>query len=565
MLDLGSSSGTLTPVDGGWDYVPDYGVLGEVTLNYSIGDGSETVHQTASFSVVETPPIIGTDQDDNLLGSSCDDRIDGGKGDDNIDAREGNDVVIGGDGDDHIIGGAGNDVIYAGSGDDVVFAGSGNDIVFGGTGNDRLFGEDGNDTLLGEQGDDLLVGGNGNDVLIGGSGNDTLQGDAGNDTLDGGDGDDSLDGGEDDDILVGGDGKDTLQGGTGNDTLDGGDCDDVLDGGAGNDVLADGNGQDTVDGGEGDDRVLAATDVADDRYAGGAGNDTLDYSKATADLTVDVDAGFAESEQTGKDQISGFENVVGGHGNDLLKSGHGSISLTGGDGDDTFEFEEPDQVSRSILVRTITDFKVGDRLLVAGYELHDSSGPGSGGNDDPFHNQYLSDENNNRSIRFQFERQDEDDVTRLTVTDGSPDNEYSIQLSGTSSARKSRPRLIARSRAPKDRIMTHDEAGKSDRNTGRRGRWQAAQRNRISSVASCGRRACIGDLSGCRLRRLGRLGQAGGRRRNHRIGEGRSESQGGSAPRWRHRQDAGGAAGGSRQGRTDSCDTRRRADQGGAA
>ena len=148
-------------------------------------------------------------------------------------------------------------------------------------------------------------------------------------------------------------------------------------------------------------------------------------------MTVDVGAGFAEGEQTGRDEISGFENVIGGHGNDSMKSGHGSASFTGGDGDDTFEFETPDQIWRGILVRTITDFAVGDRLLVAGYELHDSSGHGSDGeNEDPFYNQYLSDEDSHRSIRFHFEKQDDDDVTRLVVIDGNPDDEYSIQLSG---------------------------------------------------------------------------------------------------------------------------------------
>ena len=146
-INVSSSSGTLTPVDGGWNYAHDPGWLGDVTLNYSISDGTDQVQQVAHFNVVEAPPIVGTDQDDNLLGTACGDLIDGGKGDDNIDAREGNDIVLGGDGNDHIVGGAGDDVIYAGAGDDVVFAGSGNDIVFGGAGNDRLFGEDGDDTL----------------------------------------------------------------------------------------------------------------------------------------------------------------------------------------------------------------------------------------------------------------------------------------------------------------------------------------------------------------------------------------------------------------------------------
>jgi len=230
--------------------------------------------------------------------------------------------------------------------------------------------------------------------------------------------------------LDGGAGADSLLGGSGNDELRGGDGNDALDGGAGNDTLADGGGEDTVTGDEGDDHVLAAADAADDHLDGGAGNDTLDYSAATTGVTIDVGAGTAEGEQIGKDQISGFEAVVGGHGDDTLKSGHGSISMTGGEGADTFEFEAPDQDHRGSLVRTITDFTVGDRLLVLSYELRDHSGPGNGGSGDSFYDQYLSGGDDHRSIRFQFEKLNVDDVTIVSVTDGIPDDDYEIQLSG---------------------------------------------------------------------------------------------------------------------------------------
>ena len=50
---------------------------GEVKLTYTISDGSETVQQTAYFSVVEAPPIIGTSGDDNLLGTQCGETIEG--------------------------------------------------------------------------------------------------------------------------------------------------------------------------------------------------------------------------------------------------------------------------------------------------------------------------------------------------------------------------------------------------------------------------------------------------------------------------------------------------------
>ncbi|XIA62895.1 cadherin-like domain-containing protein [Bradyrhizobium sp. TZ2] len=102
--NLSSTSGTLTPTeDGGWMFVRDNGMLGDVNLTYTITDGSASIIQTAYFSVVEAPPIIGTVADDNLLGTNCGETIDGRAGDDNIDARGGNDVIIGGAGNDHII------------------------------------------------------------------------------------------------------------------------------------------------------------------------------------------------------------------------------------------------------------------------------------------------------------------------------------------------------------------------------------------------------------------------------------------------------------------------------
>jgi Ca2+-binding RTX toxin-like protein len=317
IANLSSSSGRLTPTDdGGWIFVRDDGMLGDVNLTYTISDGSASVMQTAYFSVVEAPPIIGTVGDDNLLGTNCGETIDGRAGDDNIDARGGSDVIIGGTGDDHIIAGSGNDVVYARAGDDIVFGGSGNDIVFGGAGNDHLYGEDGDDTIVGEEGDDFISGGSGTDILLAGDGNDTVHGDAGNDTLDGGAGDDNL------------------AGGTGNDVVTAGDGNDFLLGGAGNDVLSDGTGSDTVLGDAGDDHVVATADAADDTYGGGAGRDTLDYSAATESVTADLGAGTAEGSETGHDVIGGFEEVIGGSGDDRISAGSTSVAMSGGAGND---------------------------------------------------------------------------------------------------------------------------------------------------------------------------------------------------------------------------------------
>ena len=52
------SSGTLTQTAGGWYF--DAAMLGPVTVTYLITDGKLSVLQTAQFSVLRNPPIIGT-------------------------------------------------------------------------------------------------------------------------------------------------------------------------------------------------------------------------------------------------------------------------------------------------------------------------------------------------------------------------------------------------------------------------------------------------------------------------------------------------------------------------
>ena len=45
------------------------------------------------------------------------------------------------------------------------------------------------------------------------------------------------------------------------------------------------------------------------------------------------------------------------------------VSMTGGDGNDTFEFHRPDDDQQAMTVRKITDFTVGDRIVAATYEI----------------------------------------------------------------------------------------------------------------------------------------------------------------------------------------------------
>ncbi|RJL11106.1 calcium-binding protein, partial [Paracoccus siganidrum] len=329
-----ASAGTVIRTDSGWDYRPDPGYSGPVTLSYEIGDGQASITQTAHFTVFERHFIQGTDGDDNLLGGACAEDIDGGDGDDNIDAGGGADVVRGGRGNDHIIAGDGNDTVFGGDGDDVIFGGRGDDHLWGGAGDDRIFGQEGDDIIHGEAGDDLLDGGAGDDYLDGGTGNDSLYGRAG------------------DDVLIGGDG------------------DDLLEGGAGNDVLSDGLGSDVVRGGRGDDHVIAALDAADDVYDGGAGVDTLDYSAATDSLTIDLQDGLASGEEIGTDAITGFENVIAGAGDDhvIAALDGGDSSLDGGEGVDTLDYSA---ATDSLVIDLQDGFASGEEIgtdAITGFE-----------------------------------------------------------------------------------------------------------------------------------------------------------------------------------------------------
>ncbi len=323
---------------------------------------------------------------DIIFAGDGDDTVFGGDGDDLIHGEAGNDRLFGGGGNDVLFGGAGNDHLHGEDGNDSLMGEAGNDRLYGGAGNDRLFGEAGNDTLLGEAGDDLLDGGDGNDDLAGGAGKDVALGGAGDDRFRAGlveedtrqmmvaagtvlgDGDDTYVGGEGDDTydasaaaggvvvdLAAGTatgaaiGTDSLaeienvEGSAFDDTIAGDDGDNTLEGGAGNDRLSGGGGDDTVRGNDGDDTVIvtvignADVDDGNDIYDGGDGYDTLDLSALVKAVIADIEAGYTESEEIGRDTILGFETIHGGRGDDRFSGGSGDDILYGGAGDDRLD------------------------------------------------------------------------------------------------------------------------------------------------------------------------------------------------------------------------------------
>jgi hypothetical protein len=195
-------------------------------------------------------------------------------------------------------------------------------------------------------------GGKGDDVLdvrnfagtvnfIGGEGNDTVYTAKGGGTYDMGSGNDIIYGNIGVDKISGGVGADTIYGGDGNDILDGGDGNDLLIGGAGDDtyVFGDGWGTDSLD----------VDDITSDTStlgkAGAAGNDTLDFSKATSALTIAVGSTTSRITQgkntlTLSDENGTVGKIIAGAAEDqiTINSSKNALTLDGGESADTYSF-----------------------------------------------------------------------------------------------------------------------------------------------------------------------------------------------------------------------------------
>jgi serralysin len=248
--------------------------------------------------------------------------------------------------------------------------------------------------VLGDAGLDTVTGGAGRDRFDGGSGDDILTGGDGADLLIGGDGADFLDGGAGRDIasyrnyaagvfLLGegaemGDGTDTfvsiegLEGTGGDDTLIGTSGDNWLYGGDGNDTLLGEGGRDVLVGGAGDDLydVFGSDGFVLDRIIEQAGGG-IDTVRAYANCILPDNV---EKLIIGSANAYGFGNtlantITGSIGDNLINGREGSDTLTGGGGNDRFQFTTalgPGNID------TITDFRSNlnsgggaDRILLS--------------------------------------------------------------------------------------------------------------------------------------------------------------------------------------------------------
>ncbi|MBU1348227.1 MAG: hypothetical protein KKA16_14905, partial [Alphaproteobacteria bacterium] len=295
-------------------------------------NGSIIVYATEGRDQLSPPAsgvIFGLGGDDYISGrDQYDDRFDGG---------EGNDELWGSGGDDILIGGAGNDRLNGDyDTDTAVFsaARSAYTIVTNAAGVTTVTGPDGVDTLTGIE--HLRFA----DMITG---------------IDGVPLPSSLEGTPVVDVLVGTAAREILRGGDGADVIYGMGGGDTIYAGGGDDWISAGSGRVTVFGGLGDDTFIGSAEIGTTGsiYDGDLGFDTLDYSAATVDLTIDgtvLRSRFTIGQDTFKNiygVISGSGNdridlsamelateISGGSGNDFLRGGTGTDFLQGGDGSD---------------------------------------------------------------------------------------------------------------------------------------------------------------------------------------------------------------------------------------
>jgi Ca2+-binding RTX toxin-like protein len=309
-----------------------------VTLDDVANDGSGEQQDNIHADV---EALVGGDAADSLTGSSADNDLEGGGG-------GGGDVLDGAGGDDRLSVFGSSNRVQGGAGDDRILTGGGSEVdrntFAGGPDHDVVdFSERVaavTVTLDGAANDGAGHDQVGTDVedVVGTIGNDSLTGDGDSNDLDGGAGQD---------ILRGGSGADQLHGGGGLDTADYADHSAALVLGANGQPtsgdLSDGpvGARDTIAidienlaGGTGDDRLVNTPHVAN-VLAGGPGRDAVDYSAATAALTITLDGKPGDGEAGEGDQVAGdVEDVLAGSGDDELRGSSDQNRLDGGGGDD---------------------------------------------------------------------------------------------------------------------------------------------------------------------------------------------------------------------------------------
>jgi Ca2+-binding RTX toxin-like protein len=324
-------------------------------------DGTDTVSYRNAITSVKASLVTGGSVGDaagdqyigidNLTGSAtAGDELQGDNDDNLLQGLGGNDTLVYSKGNDTLDGGTG-------SGDTVVYTNVTTSIEA------NLTTKIGQVVAEGSRQEfryiENLSGGSAADKLTGDENVNTLLGMGGNDTLSGEGGDDNLQGGEGNDWLMGGAGADLLSGGAGIDTVSyasnvTGVTVELTQGQVGTASLSNEAAGDAfssieiIEGGMGNDIFYASADAT--TIQGGAGTDTVDYSKHSSLLATDPgvtadllrtsalpSASVAGTGWASGDAFDSIENLVGTLGKDALYGDAGANSISGGGGNDTLQ------------------------------------------------------------------------------------------------------------------------------------------------------------------------------------------------------------------------------------
>jgi len=271
------------------------------------GNDSALEAQLSSFRV----DVTGSTGNDTLGGDQWDDIIRGGDGFDTLQGSPGNDTLDGGN--PATVGGQ-DYADYRGAPGPVTVNLQAGTAVTGAWGNDTLISIEG---VLGSAFDDSIVGSDNTaietEVFVGGLGNDTIDGGAGFDIA-------HYDWDNSSAVNVNLSTGTATGAGIGTDTLI------RIEGVIGSSVA------DTLTGGSGDDwfRPQRGNDTVD----GGAGNDRVNYDRASGPVTVNLTTGTS-SGPDGVDTLLNIENLRGSAHGDTLTGNAGANDIQGRDGNDT--------------------------------------------------------------------------------------------------------------------------------------------------------------------------------------------------------------------------------------
>jgi Ca2+-binding RTX toxin-like protein len=345
-----------------------FGEAGADTLYYGTSGSDLVVQMGGGYVAVAGRTLAVFSGIENVEAGGGDDALIGDAADNRLDGSSGSDWIVGGGGDDWLVerydltgvdrlfGGApgadaGFDTIdYSSSGLGVIVQLSGyttaNDAArtlfatFSGI--EAAVGSGFGDVLIGNAADNVLAGGAGADWLVGAAGDDTfvqsidassidrLFGDAGIDTID------YSSAGAGVVVQLSGystSGGATLATFTGIENAIGTAFNDVLVGNASDNRIAGGQGADWLVGGAGNDAFVQDIQTGVDTIFGDAGTDTIDYSGASAGVTVQL-SGYAASGGATLATFAGIEGAIGSAFNDALIGNASANSLTGGAGGD---------------------------------------------------------------------------------------------------------------------------------------------------------------------------------------------------------------------------------------